>query len=269
MLKIAHAANISTRTVKTESGNELELKYFDYKSTGFSPSETDLKKDCIVSGEYEGGLELWEGNVCLIKHLLDTQSQYSNSEDLRVLDVGCGQGQAGAILLSAGAQVTFQDFNKNVISDITPLCVNANLETWQSSSSNKKAHYIYGDWEELTKECSGEEIDRYDLILTADTVYNKSYYQKLYEYIRINLKESGTCLCSCQAYYYGCGGGEQEYIDFSDKFNEFDITKLQEFEDNNSIKRCVLGIKWKPESYTTSKEVPPPQEAETENFLSF
>ena len=73
--------------------------------------------------------------------------------------------------------MTFQDFNKNVINDITPLWVEANLKLWKSAFSAEKATYISGDWEDLTKAASENEEERYDIILTADTVYNTGKYE--------------------------------------------------------------------------------------------
>jgi len=185
-------------------------------------------------------------------------------EGKEVLDLGCGQGQAGAILLAKGANVTFQDFNLNVINEITPQVVKANLYLWGTTVVGKD-RYISGDWDDLSQDVSG----RYHIIVTADTVYNIEYYPKLYKYIRASLKEDGVCINACQAYYYGWGGGDQEFINFVNKYNEFDVTKEEEFDDGRSIKRSILYIKWKPGKYSESTDIPEPEQNEEDDFLQF
>ena len=90
------------------------------------------------------------------------------------------------------ALVTFQDFNASVVGEITPKAVQANLDHFGAPDNFQNATFISGDWGNLTQECSGIETDRFDLILTADTIYNTDYFQKLYEYIRANLSKEGV-----------------------------------------------------------------------------
>ena len=54
---------------------------------------------------YEGGYQLWEGTIWLLKHLVDNQSKF-NFNDSIVIDVGCGQGHIGAYALAKGGIFT-------------------------------------------------------------------------------------------------------------------------------------------------------------------
>ena len=60
---------------------------------------------------YEGGAMIWEGEICLIKYLAELTSTTELidtpvSNQLSVLDIGCGQGIAGAYVLYHGFPIS-------------------------------------------------------------------------------------------------------------------------------------------------------------------
>ena len=73
-----------------------------------------------------------------------------------MLELGCGHGLIGIGLLKLGAKsCCFQDYNKDVIEDVT--MPNATLNDVPSA----KCEYASGDWDQLTL---GEER-KFDLIV--------------------------------------------------------------------------------------------------------
>ena len=174
-------------------------------------------------------------------------------------------------------QVTFQDFNEAVVSQITPNIVLKNLENWLLDSESVSPfpkveklntqipEYIYGDWSNLIETSS----QIYSLILTSDTTYNPAKYCDLYKYIRANLAKDGLWICSTQVYYYGVGGGDTGFIDFIEKYGEINVTRKQEFSDGQSIDRVILYLKWIPEMFNESKTLPDSVQQEEEDFMQF
>ena len=55
---------------------------------------------------YEGGYQLWEGTVWLLKHLLWSEYHF-NFNNTFIIDVGCGQGHVGAFALSKGGNLHY------------------------------------------------------------------------------------------------------------------------------------------------------------------
>ena len=59
----------------------------------------ELGRSDIVKGVYEGGFKVWEGTINLVKYMMDQGSL----DDRVVMEIGCGQGQAGIHALSQNA----------------------------------------------------------------------------------------------------------------------------------------------------------------------
>ena len=192
----------------------------------------------------------------------------SDRASVRILDIGCGQGIVGAYVLYHGIvlnnikytcnHIKFQDYNKDVIDQLTKNTVKANLDQWSDSQfdiNNDIIHYVSGGWDSLAEHCTGNDTDRFEWILMSDTIYNEENYHSLYKYIRANLALSGVWLWSCQVYYYGVGGGDQAFKDYVNKYQEFKILDLKEYSDGKSIDRLILQISWIPEKFTNSLEL--------------
>ncbi|KEP63490.1 UNVERIFIED_CONTAM: hypothetical protein HHA_312410 [Hammondia hammondi] len=81
----------------------------------------------VTEGRYEGGLALWECTWDLVRFLLKLKrSDFQNSH---VLDLGCGHGLAGLLMIQRGAgAVVFQDLNEEVLLRVTAPTVALNME---------------------------------------------------------------------------------------------------------------------------------------------
>ena len=63
---------------------------------------------------------------------------------------------------------------------------------------------------------------RYDIILTAETIYNVDNYEKLHSLFDATLAENGCVLLAAKSYYFGVGGsteGFQEYVTSKETFS--------------------------------------------------
>ncbi|RQX72620.1 putative chromosome 1 ORF-a, related protein, partial [Toxoplasma gondii CAST] len=82
----------------------------------------------VTEGKYEGGLALWECTWDLVRFLLKLRR--SDLQDAHVLDLGCGHGLAGLLMIQRGAgAVVFQDLNEEVLLSVTAPTVALNMET--------------------------------------------------------------------------------------------------------------------------------------------
>ena len=63
---------------------------------------------------------------------------------------------------------------------------NVQLNCSENSESFK---FFSGDWADFTNKTSNSE--KYDVILTSETIYNIENYAKLLDLFRIRLKENG------------------------------------------------------------------------------
>ncbi|KAH8960929.1 hypothetical protein BDL97_05G023500 [Sphagnum fallax] len=144
--KIANSRPFVSETVVLKEGLTL-LKGRVISTNLFEIANTDL-----VPGKYEGGLKLWECTIDLVETL--------NGE------IKDGQlSFEGKHVLEGASSVHFQDFNAEVLRNLTIHNVNANLEKAKSqlaklnsdgaTANNKRIsiapdlHYYAGDWGEV------------------------------------------------------------------------------------------------------------------------
>lgn len=114
----------------------------------------------IVPGVYEGGYKVWECTLDLLKFMSDNELGLAGKS---VMDIGCGHGLLGiAALKSGGAICYFQDFNKEVLENVTAL--NAFINDVDPSCYR----FAYGDWDNLVG-MQGNE--KFDIIVGAEIIY--------------------------------------------------------------------------------------------------
>ena len=106
----------------------------------------------------------------------------------------------------------------------------------------EKCSLIAGDWDALVNHphlCN----EKYDFILTSETIYSSENYAKLVSLIKRQLAPDGMVLIAAKTHYFGVGGSifdfEQEIV----KDNTFNVVCVKTIED--SVERQILKITWK------------------------
>ncbi|KAK2706530.1 hypothetical protein QYM36_016531 [Artemia franciscana] len=137
----------------------------------------------LVNGIYEGGFKVWE---CTLDLLLFLEKCGDLKNSSQVLDLGCGAGLLGIFALSKGCSIYFQDYNIDVLQLWTVPNVKLNMP-----SSLNKCRYFSGSWKDFSERMC-EEKQKFDVILTSETIYNPSYYGSLVDCIKNTMKEDGV-----------------------------------------------------------------------------
>ncbi|XP_033151409.1 histidine protein methyltransferase 1 homolog [Drosophila mauritiana] len=207
--------------------------------------KSEEKHSDLISGVYEGGAKIWE---CTEDLLLYLSEKYEDSfwKEKRVLDLGCGCGLLGIYAMKHGARVDFQDYNKDVLEYITYPNILLNVD--DSLSEDEKLKFVdnsttlySGDWShfaELTR-----DVEKYDLILTSETIYNIANQQKLLDTFAGRLKSDGVILVAAKSHYFGVGGGLEQFSENIRLGNVFQSESVWQADEN--LKRGILQLKFK------------------------
>ncbi|KAJ3413716.1 Histidine protein methyltransferase 1 [Chytridiales sp. JEL 0842] len=181
-----------------------------------------LGQSDLIMGVYEGGFKTWECSIDLVNYLAEQDpSVYCGR---RVLELGCGSAIPGMYCLSKGSRVDFQDYNEEVIRLITMpnVLLNTTCGPHDSEIDEKGMYdatlnfeglnslnccFIAGDWG--SQNPTGE--NKYDIILTAETIYESRSHSRLYKLLKRSLGPSGIILIAAKTTYFGCTGSLQSF----------------------------------------------------------
>ncbi|CAH0715676.1 unnamed protein product, partial [Brenthis ino] len=191
----------------------------------------------LVTGTYEGGLKIWECTYDLVE-FFEENPEIASFQKLKVLDLGCGAGILGIYAFLKGAFVTFQDYNKEIIEISTIPNVLLNIDEENIEEEIKRCKFYSGDWESFDKLLM--ETEKFDIIMTAETIYNQKNYAKLLSLLKNRISESGTIFVAAKTYYFGVGGGTRE---FETSLKKNDLTSEVVWKTNIGIQREILKIK--------------------------
>ena len=229
------------KTRKIEFSNDkslsnISLNYIHFKNSLIKSTNVPENTD-LISGKYEGGIKIWECDQDLLEFL---PSIYNDSgKNKNILDMGCGHGLPGIYLLLKGInEICFQDFNKEVLDNITKNYINQ-LKNNFGLNFEKKVNYVDGDWGEF------QYNKKFDVIISGDTLYNNSNYEKIYNLIKNNLNKDGEAYFASKRFYFGVGGGSSEFRQYISDRNEFQIEQVKTIKDGINNIRVILKITWK------------------------
>ncbi|XP_039951630.1 histidine protein methyltransferase 1 homolog [Bactrocera neohumeralis] len=218
----------------------------------------------LIPGVYEGGAKIWECTGDLLQYLAKTIKP-QNWHGRRVLDLGCGAGLLGIYAYICGALVHFQDYNKDVLTQITIPNVMLNVKTPSKSvddgsaaaeteieenfdieSLEENLQFYSGDWweyVELTTKNDEDKTNKFDYILTSETIYNPQNQQKLLDTFYAKLNTNGVVLVAAKTYYFGVGGGLRQFEELitSDKRFQFKVV----WSSVDGVKREILELSLK------------------------
>ncbi|XP_050310575.1 histidine protein methyltransferase 1 homolog isoform X2 [Anthonomus grandis grandis] len=189
----------------------------------------DEQHSDLQNGVYEGGLKVWECTFDLINHLTELKLDLKGKN---VLDLGCGAGLLGILSLHVGAlRCTFQDYNLEVLKYVTVPNLKLNGEELLDRSE-----FYSGDWESFFNQLT----QKFDLILTSETIYNIDCYEKLHSTFEKLLKPDGAIYLAAKSYYFGVGGGIALFEDFLSRKNTFKAQRS--WSCSEGLKREILEI---------------------------
>jgi hypothetical protein len=121
---------------------------------------------------------------------------------------------------------------------------------WQRAYQIPKVgQYFSGDWSSLP---SLLEMNGYDLILAAETIFSPSSYEKHAKVISHSLRRSpsSVALIACKNYYFGCGGSSNCFRNYLEAYmdgqnNARFVTALEAtFDSGNGVRREVISVKF-------------------------
>ena len=132
--------------------------------------------------------------------------------------------------------VWFNDYNEDVINEIT-------IPNTLLNSPSGKARFFSGDWRSfednfLAKEIISEE-DKFDLILTSETIYNEENQSKLVSIFKNFLKADGEVLVAGKTFYFGVGGGMRQFVKVAEEANLV-CSQVKTYE--TGVKREIIKI---------------------------
>ncbi|CAH1232745.1 histidine protein methyltransferase 1 homolog [Branchiostoma lanceolatum] len=227
----------TTSQLRLEGGEVLSyITSPESKSLEASTSESDL-----IPSVYEGGMKIWECSVDLVQYLSEIALSWAG---LMVLELGCGAGLPGILALTKGAErIHFQDYNEEVLQNVT--IPNVVLNTGAGLDA-ARCRFFGGDWggvQELLTEESESTNNKYDVILTSETIYNTDSYQKLHDLMKSVLAPHGTVYLAAKTHYFGVGGGTRLFEEFLQKEGVFQSEVCKVY--SEGVNREILKIEMK------------------------
>ena len=219
-----------------ESLSNIKLNYISYNNSIIKTTKVPENTD-LISGKYEGGIKIWECDKDLQEFLPSIYNE--DWKNKNILDLGCGHGVPGLYLLIKGInEICFQDFNKEVLEQITKNYINQLNKNYGFDFVNK-VNYIDGDWGDF------KYNKKFDIIISGDTLYNTDNYEKIYNIMKNYLNKNGEAYFASKRFYFGVGGGSSLFREFIKNKDDFEITQVKEIKDGINNIRVILKITWK------------------------
>lgn len=228
--------------VFTSECEEIAISYIDIATIQILGGDLEVagdKNSDLVNGVYEGGLKIWEATEDVLNYLIKSSEIALSGK--KCLDLGCGSGILGIYAVKKSGIVTFQDYNSEVIHNLTIPNVIVNIEESEDLTKEDfwKQSFWSGDWDDFT----AQNEDKFDVILTAETIYNPDYYQKLLNLFKNRLATYGVIYLACKVFYFGCNGNLRDFEKLLETDGSFSYKTVLKVE--KDVFREVLEIKFK------------------------
>ena len=114
-------------------------------------------------------------------------------------------------------------------------------EEQEKPENFSKCAFYSGDWDNFRDMTSDQE--KYDIILTSETIYNPENYLKLINFFKMRLKSDGKVYLSAKSYYFGVSGNVLDFCKLLE--NDGNLAYENVWKSIDGVKREILLIKFK------------------------
>jgi SAM-dependent methyltransferase len=153
----------------------------------------------VVPGVYEGGFQLWECVLDLLSYM-----EVFDYDNTSVFELGCGRGLPGIYAALKGAsRVVLQDFNREVLEDLTIPNVALN------NCVPGVCEFSALSWDEIPSEI---EQGSFDIVLASETIYRREQLESFVRACKHLVKDDGMILLSAKEMYFGLSGSVLDLI---------------------------------------------------------
>ena len=129
--------------------------------------------------------------------------------------------------------------NEEVLESFTVPNIVLYCEENEKSELFLRCSFYSGDWDSFRELTSNDE--KYDIILTSETIYNPSYYKKLLNFFKSRLKEDGKIFVAAKSHYFGVGGNVLDFCKLLEKDGTFQAEVV--WQSNVGLQREILLLK--------------------------
>lgn len=112
------------------------------------------------------------------------------------------------------------------------------VNTKSISKLKEFCRFYSGDWSNYASKTADEE--KFDFILTSETIYNVNNYDKIINVLKTKLKPTGVCYLAAKLHYFGVGGSLREFEQIL--LNEKLFKSETVFTCNDNVSREILKI---------------------------
>eukprot|EP01025_Chloroclados_australasicus_P008630 TRINITY_DN13120_c0_g2_i2.p1 TRINITY_DN13120_c0_g2~~TRINITY_DN13120_c0_g2_i2.p1 ORF type:complete len:310 (-),score=26.59 TRINITY_DN13120_c0_g2_i2:197-1036(-) len=218
-------------------------------------SDEEVRDKDLIKGKYEGGFKVWEGAVDLGNYLIEkwqikpnqTGNELIIGKNLlkqRVLELGCGHGIPGIIAAMCGAEVHFQDFNREVLDNATQFNVRETLTSY--SLPNHNIRYFAGGWDAFIEFCVANQMTAaYDFILSSETIYDADQYPIYLQCLKTLLKPPlGVAIICAKSFYFGVGGGVRQFVNYVQSDGVLTCQVVRRLDQQQGNNREIVVVKF-------------------------
>ncbi|CAL1287898.1 unnamed protein product [Larinioides sclopetarius] len=176
----------------------------------FSEKTSDL-----VPGKYEGGLKVWECSIDLAQYLADNKCIQENHYVLE---------------------------NSEVLKLLTAPNVWLNSTEEKRIDILQRCQFLCGDWHDIKEIYYSEDKEKklYDVIITSETIYERSNQRKLLNLMKAALKPEGVVYLASKVHYFGVGGGIADFEELLKEDGTFNFSTV--FKTTEGVGRRILKL---------------------------
>lgn len=224
---MARAKSPMTEFVDRLDQSWTQKSYNGLKS--YVPASGTVPSD-VVPGKYEGGFQLWECTVDLLKFM-----EKYDFTGKHVFELGCGRGLPGIYAALHGASsVVLQDYNLDVIEKLTiPNCK-------LNGCPDNVIQFSASAW----KDCETLfPSKKYDFVLASETIYRKEQLPDFINAIKHLLAPNGIALIAAKRTYFGLSGSVFDFINEIKPIFKHEMHHVQD--PGVNVKREIVVVQWK------------------------